>query len=121
MVVENRLAFVPRRDDHMFKKILLPTDGSEHSIRATEKAIELAKLYNGTIDLIYVIDSKTSKSDVLNSVSKIEIEKHRKERVQPVHEQVTQAGVESTVTFLYGEPGPTIVRHANDGIMTLSS
>lgn len=37
----------------MLKKILVPLDGSENSIRALEKAIEIAKKFNGKIVLMH--------------------------------------------------------------------
>jgi nucleotide-binding universal stress UspA family protein len=39
----------------MFKHILMPTDGSEHSERAIKRGIELAKLCNAKITGIHVI------------------------------------------------------------------
>lgn len=39
----------------MFKNILIPTDGSEHSQRAVHTAVELAKLHHGRITGIHVI------------------------------------------------------------------
>lgn len=38
----------------LFEKILVPIDGSEHSIKALEKATEIAKKFKGKITLIYV-------------------------------------------------------------------
>ena len=38
----------------MFEKILVPVDGSEHSVKALEKAIEMAKKFDGRITLIHV-------------------------------------------------------------------
>jgi len=38
----------------MFKKILVPLDGSEHSVRALETAIQIAKEFDGKITLIHV-------------------------------------------------------------------
>jgi len=38
----------------MFKKILVPLDGSEHSIKALEVAIQIALKFNGRITLIHV-------------------------------------------------------------------
>jgi nucleotide-binding universal stress UspA family protein len=38
----------------LFKKILVPLDGSEHSNHALEKAIQIAKKFNGKITLINV-------------------------------------------------------------------
>ncbi|WP_088105745.1 universal stress protein [Halalkalibacter urbisdiaboli] len=98
----------------MFQKILLPVDGSEHSLRSTDKAIALAKLYHGTIDLLYVIDGSMSKYDVLHNDSKFEIDKKRKERLKPVEEKLTNEEIPFSTTVLHGEPGPTIVAFANE-------
>jgi nucleotide-binding universal stress UspA family protein len=38
----------------MFEKILVPLDGSEHSIRALENAIQLAKKFKGRITALHV-------------------------------------------------------------------
>jgi nucleotide-binding universal stress UspA family protein len=38
----------------LFEKILVPLDGSEHSLKALEKAIQIAKKFSGSITLIHV-------------------------------------------------------------------
>ncbi|MGD8507032.1 MAG: universal stress protein [Candidatus Bathyarchaeota archaeon] len=38
----------------MFEKILVPLDGSEHSVRASDNAVKIAKKFNGKITLIHV-------------------------------------------------------------------
>lgn len=38
----------------LFEKILLPLDGSEHSLRALEIAVQMAKKFDGKITLIHV-------------------------------------------------------------------
>ncbi|MEM3566423.1 MAG: universal stress protein [Candidatus Bathyarchaeia archaeon] len=38
----------------MFSKILVPLDGSEHSLRALDTAIKIAKKFDGKITLIHV-------------------------------------------------------------------
>jgi nucleotide-binding universal stress UspA family protein len=38
----------------MFEKILVPLDGSEHSIKALEVAVQIALKFNGKITLIHV-------------------------------------------------------------------
>ena len=38
----------------LFEKILVPLDGSEHSFRALEKAVQIAKKFDGKITLIHV-------------------------------------------------------------------
>ena len=38
----------------LFEKILVPLDGSEHTIRALKNAIQTAKKFDGSITLIHV-------------------------------------------------------------------
>ncbi|MBP3953095.1 universal stress protein [Bacillus suaedae] len=96
----------------MFTKILLATDGSEHALRATTKAIEVAQCNpDSVIHIVLVVDD--SKSEVLNNWNGLGAEEHRRERVLPSEEKVKEAGVQYEVEYLHGEPGPTIVKHAN--------
>jgi nucleotide-binding universal stress UspA family protein len=41
----------------MFKRILVPVDGSGASLRAVDKAVVLAQAFDGRIDLVNVIDA----------------------------------------------------------------
>jgi nucleotide-binding universal stress UspA family protein len=41
----------------MFKRILVPVDGSSASLRAVDKAVVLAQAFGGGIDLISVVDA----------------------------------------------------------------
>ncbi len=43
----------------MFKKILIATDGSEHTKKAVAHAIKLAKLAGAELHVVYVMDIKT--------------------------------------------------------------
>jgi len=97
----------------MFNRILLATDGSKHSVRSADYAIQLAEQFNGTIDVIYVVDEQTSKSDVLHNDSKYEIELKRKEKIRFVLEQLDVTDIEYNVQILHGQPGPAIVEFAN--------
>ncbi|WP_138417885.1 universal stress protein [Aquibacillus sediminis] len=97
----------------MFKKILLATDGSAHSIRSADHAIKLAENFGGTVDAVYVVDGKKSKEDVLHSVDKYEVKRERNEKIKAVKEMLEQSSVEFNTHILHGEPGPTIVEFAN--------
>lgn len=99
----------------MFKNILLASDGSDHSIRAAEKTVALAKLHQSKIDIIYSIDGSTSKSDVLTNNSKYEVERKRKEKLAPIVKLIEEAGISYQVHMIHGEPGPAIVDFANKG------
>ncbi|MUK89366.1 universal stress protein [Ornithinibacillus sp. L9] len=97
----------------MFKKILFAADGSEHSIRAGEKAFELAS-YNteSRVDILYVVDPKHSKDEVINSWGK-DAADLRKEKLELIVQKAKQSNVDFEVVFLHGDPGPTIVDYAN--------
>lgn len=40
----------------MFKRILVPTDGSEYSRRAFQTALAIARKFNAVVDLLFVMD-----------------------------------------------------------------
>lgn len=41
----------------MFRRILLPTDGSPETDRATDHALDLAKRYGAALHILYVVDT----------------------------------------------------------------
>src|SRR5690625_3939898 len=98
----------------MFTKILLATDGSEHSLRATEYAIELAKKFAGIIDVVYVIDDNRSNVDVLHHHERVILEKKRRDRIIVVEELIKQFSVAYNIHILHGEAGPSLIKFIND-------
>jgi nucleotide-binding universal stress UspA family protein len=54
---ETDVLVIPRGATVAWERILVPTDGSRHSRRAMEKAIELAKAYRAPIDIVSVVDA----------------------------------------------------------------
>ena len=98
----------------MYKKILLATDGSEHSKRAAENAIHIAQCSDGSaIEVVYVVDADRAKSDVLANWNSAEMNDFRKERMKEVERQAKEAGVSYDIKILHGEPGPAIVEYVN--------
>jgi nucleotide-binding universal stress UspA family protein len=98
----------------MYKKILLASDGSEHSKRAAENAIHIAKCSQGsTVDVVYVVDHDRVKSDVLKNWNSNELGDIRVERMKTVEKIAEEAGVTYKLTILHGEPGPIIVDYIN--------
>ncbi|MCE7794090.1 universal stress protein [Salipaludibacillus sp. CUR1] len=102
----------------MFKHLLLAIDGSDHSMRAAEKAVELASLQdNSKIELLYVVAGNKSKSDVLQYGDSDAASLKRKEMLVPFVEKIEQAGVKYDTTILHGSSGAaeSIIEHANKG------
>ncbi|WP_216828458.1 universal stress protein [Alkalihalobacterium elongatum] len=99
----------------MFQQVLLAADGSKHSIRAAEKAVQLVKTQaNSLVEVIYVINSSTSKADVLHCDDPKQIEQTRKEKLRDIIHLFNIEGIKHQVKILRGEPGPTVVQYAND-------
>lgn len=98
----------------MFTKIVLATDGSEHSLRAAEYAIELAKKFGGTVDVVYVIDDNRSNVDVLHQHEKVAIEQQERIRINVVEKLFKQSNITFEIHILHGEAGPTLIGFIND-------
>lgn len=98
----------------MFNKILLASDGSDHAMKATEKALILAENNpNAEIEVIYVVDGSTSKSDVLHHWNTLDIGQKRKEKLKLTEQRIKHAGIRYKTRVLHGEPGPKIVDYVN--------
>ncbi|MCM3741611.1 universal stress protein [Oceanobacillus luteolus] len=99
----------------MYKHILLASDGSENAVRAAKEAVKLAS-YNqeAVIDVVYVVDIEKSKYDVLHSNSKEAADLARRKKNSKVLQFLNEANVTYKTTILRGEPGPEIVKYANE-------
>ncbi|MGM0845698.1 MAG: universal stress protein [Bacillota bacterium] len=98
----------------MFKRLVIAFDGSKHSIRAANYAIEIAKKFNAEIDVIYIVDSSESKKDVLHFDSKLEIEKSRKDKIRIIEEMLVESEVRNNIHILHGEVASTIIDFVNE-------
>jgi len=98
----------------MFQKILLAWDGSEHSKRAAEKAVELTKIgEESLLEIIYVLDGEKAKSEVLQNWNSADIQDLRLKKFQWIEDFANESGIKYSTKTLYGEPGPSIVKYAN--------
>ncbi|RDI45515.1 universal stress protein [Falsibacillus pallidus] len=97
----------------MFKHILLASDGSKHAQRAAETAAALGSLAQSAVTVLYVIDSSSSKSDVLSKGSKEAIQFEREKKLESTHEILKEKCVHFKTEFVRGDPGPSIVEFAN--------
>jgi nucleotide-binding universal stress UspA family protein len=97
----------------VYKKILLATDGSEHSIRAAEQAAHIAKCSTeSVVHIVYVVDQDASKSEVLHHWNG-DLNDRRREKIRPVEKKFKDADIPCEVRILHGEPGPAIVEYGN--------
>lgn len=99
----------------MFKKIMLATDGSDHSMRAAEKAIEIAKCDDSSVvEVVYVVDNSKAKSDVLQNWNNLGPDDARTGKMKKTEEKAREANINFEVKILRGDPAPTIIEYANE-------
>lgn len=99
----------------MYKNIILASDGSENAVRAVKEAVKIASYSKESIiNVVYVIDMEKSKSDVLHSNSRTEIDIERRKKNSRVIQYLNEANVKYKTTILRGKPGPEIVKYVNE-------
>ncbi|CAM3925404.1 universal stress protein [Alkalicoccus chagannorensis] len=102
----------------MYKNILLAIDGSDHSYRATEKAIALAELTpDAAIEILYVVPGNKSKSDVLHYGDSDSASRKRTKMLQEYEKMIKEKSIPVETTVLHGKDGiaEAIIAHANEG------
>ena len=66
----------------MFKRILVAVDGSPHSKRAVEAAVDLAKRYQASVHLLHVIRDLSLPKEILDMIAAGEVTESRMEILQ---------------------------------------
>jgi nucleotide-binding universal stress UspA family protein len=106
----------------MFKHILMPTDGTEHSERAILRGIELAKLCNARITGIHVVPDyhmMIAYDGAFDPVTEEKIEEEAKQHAASFLEFVKKAAAKAnvpcdTVVATNDHPYDAIVNAANE-------
>ena len=99
------------------QKILVPTDGSDYSIRAAEYGIGIAKMLSAQILVVYVIDKV-----VIDQISKVteresveqELKENGQRYVNYVLDLAAKKGVKSSSMLTKGSPYEQIVHLARE-------
>ena len=101
----------------VFSKILVPTDGSEYTKSAIEKAVELAKVTGSSITALYVLDQTIFVNMPLDSAVTNTYTLLRKEgdsAVSYVKELFDENGIPCDVKIGEGSPVKYIVECSKD-------
>lgn len=95
-------------------KIAVAIDGSENALRAAKHAIQLAQYVpNAQLEIIYVADYNKAKDERLLAQSPESLSLKREQKVHPVLDLATKAGVKADVTMLKGTPSLEIIKYVN--------
>ena len=104
----------------MYKKILLPTDGSENAKRAAEQAFQIGSRSGSEVLVLYVIE--TPRFGGIRSVNKTELRKELEQDVQRVFDEYSnilagirdrgkcQKDVKLDLMFQEGSPADKILK-----------
>ncbi len=106
----------------MFKHILMPTDGSEHSERAIQRGVELAKLCGAKVTGIHVVPGyhvMLSTEGGLDGITQMQIEEDARARAASFLTFVKRTAAAAdvpceTVIATSGHPYDAIVNTANE-------
>jgi len=106
----------------MFEKILIATDGSEHSERAARLGIELARLSGSKVTAIYVADisrmAHLPDDMLLFSIRELLV-KEGNEAVEFVEKLAGEAGVPCEKIVAEGIPGEELLSYASNANINL--
>lgn len=104
----------------MFQKILLATDGSEHSIKAEDYALQLAKMNTSQVEIFYVIPLEKSYWPGAYGVPGIDSPgedpamEEGKRIIAKVAEKFDEAGIKYTTKIKNGNPANEICNEAEE-------
>ncbi|MCL2032669.1 MAG: universal stress protein [Methanomassiliicoccaceae archaeon] len=101
-----------------FKKILVPTDGSEFTKYAVDIAVELAELSKGKVTALYVLDRTVYANSPMDTalVNVYDaLEKEGTLATSYVTEKANAAGVEVEEKLVEGVPSKVILQEAETG------
>ena len=101
-----------------FQRILVPTDGSDYTKAAVDKAVELAKIIGGSITALYVIDksafSNLPADAAISNVSN-SLEREGESAVSYVKLKCGEMGVSMDIKFREGSPVNEILAESAEG------
>jgi nucleotide-binding universal stress UspA family protein len=99
----------------MYDAILVPTDGSAPSERATERAIDLANRYDAAIHTLYVIEAEALAPDLNTAALYDELESMGQRAIDDVIESAQAAGVDTVESAIAsGSPSRAILEYVDD-------
>ena len=99
----------------LYRKILIPTDNSQVSIEAARHGLEIAKLMNSKVYVIYVVDIMPfvglPTEGFWETIREV-LEEEGKEAFKKIEEISKEVGVDITTEILEGSPAEEIVKYA---------
>jgi nucleotide-binding universal stress UspA family protein len=95
----------------MIKTILVPTDGSDHAVKAIAIASDIASKYDARVILFHALLAGISGGEILNLIESNQLSEQCRDDLQQTAR--LQASIKSTAMFGSGDlsPSPDILEH----------
>jgi len=106
----------------LYKKILIATDGSEHTKNAVDYGIDLAKNSGAKLYAIYVVDTAAFASIPMDAAWESMYELLRQEgdlAMKYVTEKAGEQGVEVEANIIEGHPADEIIKYSEKNSISL--
>lgn len=112
----------------MFRKMLVPVDGSPHSKRAVEAAVDLAKRLEASVYLLHVIRTLSLPVEIMEMIASGEVTESRMEILQNsaqiildnARRSFEEGGfTEVTADYVIGDPASKILEYAEENGLDL--
>lgn len=105
------------REFEHIKKILIPTDGSDYSVRAAEYGLSIAKMLGAEIVVVYVIDTIVLSQidrETENEIVEQELKQDGERYINYIINLAKNLDVKTTSLLAKGRPFEQIVHLAKD-------
>lgn len=103
----------------MYRKILLPTDGSEGAEVAVEHASEIAEKFDAEVEVLYVVDVRVSTPGEYLSTLKGQLRDEGETATSDIVEEMEIRGIEASSKVVNGIPHKEINRHVDENDIDL--
>ena len=102
-----------------FKEIVVPTDFSEHSLRAIDYSVEIGDKFTSHLTLVYVVEPLLQAADLTwTTVDFEELNKAHKrsaeQQLQQLHDDRIPKDVSCSTAILFGKPFVEILKYAKE-------
>ena len=110
----------------MYRDILLPTDDSPGVTDAIEHSIDIAKQYDGTLHVLYVVDEQTYSSysgdEYVHEFEGLEhaLVEAGEEAMEAIAERARDEGVDVETVMRHGVPHEQILAYADEADVDLT-
>jgi nucleotide-binding universal stress UspA family protein len=112
----------------MFEKILMPSDGSTHAIKAAGYCADMARRYNASVTLLYVVEIPPmigmSANDEVQHQMQTELAKRGRRALDATRKVFVDSGVNAEEELAFGSAVPYILNYAEQfsfGLIVIGS